>query len=117
MTGSGLGGNCAVSDFALFPAHIGVAMNGAVGGRPAVTGKGHASRGERMAITNASDREFVAYLRLLLDHERQCALEVCPVCSTLTNICEFTEGLLFSVNFYESAQHSDEHRVSSRGAG
>lgn len=56
-----------------------------------------------MAITDASDREIVEYLRFLIDHEGQCALEDCPVCSTLTNICELAESLLFSIKFYQSA--------------
>jgi len=61
-----------------------------------------------MAITDASDREIVEYLRFLIDHEGQCALEDCPVCSTLANICELAESLLFSIRFYQSANPSDE---------
>jgi hypothetical protein len=70
-----------------------------------------------MAVTDAFDREVLQYVRYLVEHERQCTLRECRVCSTLTNICAFTEGLLFSVNFYQSAEHSDGHRVSRMGAG
>jgi hypothetical protein len=70
-----------------------------------------------MAITDASGREIVEYLRFLIDHEGQCALEVCPVCSTLTNICELAENLMFSIRFYQSPNHSDEHRTSRTLAG
>jgi hypothetical protein len=70
-----------------------------------------------MPIIDASDREIVAYLRFLVDHESQCDLEVCPVCSTLTGICELAGSLLFSIRFYQSAGHSDEDRNSSTAAG
>jgi hypothetical protein len=61
-----------------------------------------------MAITNASDRQIVEFLRILVDHEAQCALEACPVCSTLTTICELAKSLLFSIKSYESAANSGE---------
>ena len=70
-----------------------------------------------MAVTDALDREVLQYVRYLVEHERQCTLLECHMCSTLTNICEFTEGLLFAVNFYQSKSHSDGHRVSSTTAG
>ena len=70
-----------------------------------------------MAVTDALDREVLQYVRYLVEHERQCTLLECPMCSTLTNICEFTEGVLFAVSFYQGVSQSDEHRVSSMAAG
>jgi hypothetical protein len=70
-----------------------------------------------MAVTDALGREVLQYVRYLVEHERQCTLSECHMCSTLTNICRFTEGLLFSVNLYQSVSHSDGHRVSSMAAG
>jgi hypothetical protein len=70
-----------------------------------------------MAVTDALDREVLQYVRYLVEHERQCTLPECRTCSTLTNICEFTEGLLFSVNLYQSVSQSDGDRVSSMAAG
>jgi hypothetical protein len=70
-----------------------------------------------MAVTDALDREVLQYVGYLVEHERQCALPGCHMCSTLTNICEFTEGLLFSVNFHRGASQTDGSRVSSMAAG
>jgi hypothetical protein len=70
-----------------------------------------------MAVTDALDREALQYVRYLVEHERQCTLLECHMCSTLRNICEFTEDLLFSVDLYQSVSHSDGDRVSRMAAG
>ena len=66
-----------------------------------------------MAITDSSDREIIQYLRFLVDHEEECALDACPLCSTLTNICELAESLLFSIRFYRSANPADDNSAST----
>jgi hypothetical protein len=36
----------------------------------------------------SSEDEVRLYLRFLLDHREQCALEVCSSCRALQNVCE-----------------------------
>jgi hypothetical protein len=70
-----------------------------------------------MAITDSSDREIVEYLRFLVDHEAECSIDACPICATLTNICELAESLLFSIRFYQAADSSDDNPASTTAAG
>jgi hypothetical protein len=66
-----------------------------------------------MAVTDALDREVLQYVRYLVEHERQCTLLECGMCSTLTRICEYTEGLIFSAELSGSVSDTAGHSVSS----
>lgn len=67
-----------------------------------------------MAITDSSDREIIEYLRFLVDHETDCTLDTCPVCSTLTNICELATSLLFSIRFYRPPNPPEDNQLQLR---
>jgi len=74
-------------------------------------------RHKQMGITDSSHREIIEYLRFLVGHEAECALDACPVCSTLANICELAESLLFSIRFYQSANPPEDNQASTTAAG
>ena len=51
-------------------------------------------------MTDALAQEVLTYFRFLLEHEGHYALASCPLCLTLTDVCDLTASLLFPVNFY-----------------
>jgi hypothetical protein len=62
-----------------------------------------------LSLENSSDREIVEYLGFLTEHTNECALNDCPMCITMQNICDLVASLLFTNEFFPDIRLSTPH--------